>query len=345
MTINITVLEGDGIGPEVTKAAIAVLNETASKHNLDLSYDHQLLGGIAIDETGNPFPDETRTSCQASTGVLLGAVGGPKWDGGKVRPEQGLLKIRQDLGLYTNLRPVKVFEGLEDLSPVKAAKGMDVLIVRELTGGIYFGEREEGTQYASDLCGYTDKEVLRVLRVAFEAAKGRSGRVTSVDKANELASSRLWRHHANALAADYPEVQLDHELVDAMAMHLVTHPSRFDVVVTEHLFGDVLSDESAAISGSIGLAASASLGEPGTPGLYEPIHGSAPDIADKGIANPAGAILSSAMLLRFGAGEEAAAMSIETAVEQAVAAGIRTGDLGGDANTQVFTDAVLERLA
>lgn len=345
MTINITVLEGDGIGPEVTTAAVQVLNEVAGRYDLDLAYDHQLLGGIAIDETGSPFPDQTLASCQKSTGVLLGAVGGPKWDGGNVRPEQGLLKIRQELGLYTNLRPVKVFAGLEHLSPVKAAQGMDVLIVRELTGGIYFGERQEGTQYASDLCGYTDTEVLRVLRVAFEAAQGRSGRVTSVDKANVLASSRLWRHHANALVAEYPSVDLHHELVDAMAMHLVTHPSRFDVVVTENLFGDVLSDEAAAISGSIGLAASASLGEPDTPGLYEPIHGSAPDIAGKGIANPAGAMLSSAMLLRFGAGQEAAAKAIELAVEQAVAAGICTGDLGGEANTQVFTDAVLARLA
>jgi len=344
VTIKITVLEGDGIGPEVTTAAKAVVDAVASQYDLSLAYDHQLIGGIAIDETGDPLPQETVTSCKGSAGVLLGAVGGPKWDGGTVRPEAGLLRIRQELGLYTNLRPVKVFAGLEDLSPVKAAKGMDILIVRELTGGIYFGEREEGTQFASDLCGYSDKEALRVLRVAFEAAKGRSGRVTSVDKANVLATSRLWRHHANRLACEYSAVELDHELVDAMAMHLVTHPSRFDVVVTENLFGDILSDEAAAISGSIGLAASASLGKPRTPGLYEPIHGSAPDIADKGIANPAGAMLSAAMLLRFGAGQEAAASAIEMAVEKAVAAGTRTGDLGGDANTATFTEAVLSQL-
>ncbi|MEM1410682.1 MAG: 3-isopropylmalate dehydrogenase, partial [Pseudomonadota bacterium] len=345
VTIAITVLAGDGIGPEVTSSALKVLEAAAAKHGLSITFDHQLIGGIAIDEAGDPLPDETVASCQSSTGVLLGAVGGPKWDGGAQRPEMGLLRIRQQLGLFANLRPVKVFAGLEDLSPVKTAKDMDILIVRELTGGVYFGERVEGSDYASDLCGYSADEVTRLLKVAFDAAQGRNKRVTSVDKANVLATSRLWRHHADNIAADYQDVTLDHELVDAMAMHLVTRPASFDVVVTENLFGDVLSDEAAAISGSIGLAASASLGLPGKPGLYEPIHGSAPDIAGKGVANPAGAMLSAAMLLRYGAEESAAASDIEHAVEATVSSGLRTRDLGGDCGTSAFTDAVLSYLA
>lgn len=344
MMKRIVALPGDGIGPEVTAAALHVLHTACEKQGVEISVDTALIGGIAIDETGDPLPDETVEACRASAGVLLGAVGGPKWDGGSVRPEAGLLKIRAELGLFSNLRPVKVFSGLEDLSPVKAAAGMDVLIVRELTGGIYFGEREEGTSRASDLCTYTAEEVERVVRVAFEAARGRSRRLTAVDKANVLATSRLWRHHVDRLAAEYADVTVDHVLVDAMAMHLVTDPARFDVVVTENLFGDILSDEAAAISGSIGLAASASLGAPGTPGLYEPIHGTAPDIAGQGVANPAGAMLSAAMLMRHGAGEEGVAQMIESAVESAVSDGVRTRDLGGDAGTGAFTDAVLERL-
>ncbi|MEM1381315.1 MAG: 3-isopropylmalate dehydrogenase [Pseudomonadota bacterium] len=344
MSVRITVLPGDGIGPEVTRAAMAVLHAAAENLGFDVTADEQLIGGAAIDEAGDPLPEATLRSARQSRGVLLGAVGGPRWDGQTVRPEQGLLKIRAELGLFANLRPVKIFDGLDALSPVKAAAGMDMLIVRELTGGIYFGERTEGTQQASDLCSYTEEEVDRVLKVAFEAASKRDGRVTAVDKANVLATSRLWRHHAERVATGYPAVALEHILVDAMAMHLVTHPAKFDVIVTENLFGDILSDEAAAISGSIGLAASASLGAPGQPGLYEPIHGSAPDIAGQGVANPAGAILSVAMLLRYGTEHLQAADIIEKAVERTVSDGIRTRDLGGDAGTDEFTIAVLDRL-
>ncbi|MEM9838917.1 MAG: 3-isopropylmalate dehydrogenase [Pseudomonadota bacterium] len=344
MSIDLVVLPGDGIGPEVTEEALAVLHRAADRHGADISIQTALIGGVAIDETGDPLPQATLDACRSSQGILLGAVGGPKWDGGDIRPEAGLLRIRAELRLFSNLRPVKVFSGLEDLSPVKNAAGMDVLIVRELTGGIYFGEREEGTSRASDLCAYTAEEVERVLEVAFLAARQRSGRLTAVDKANVLATSRLWRHHVDEMAARFKDVEVDYVLVDAMAMHLVTHPSRFDVVVTENLFGDILSDEAAAISGSIGLAASASLGTPGTPGLYEPIHGSAPDIAGQGVANPAGAMLSAAMMMRHGADREDIAQAIEKAVETTVASGIRTRDLGGDAGTKAFTDAVLEHL-
>ena len=344
MSVRIVVLPGDGIGPEVTDAAISVLEVAARRCGLDLALERHLIGGVAIDATGDPLPSDTLAACRNADGVLLGAVGGPKWDGADVRPEAGLLRIRQELGLFANLRPVKIFPGLEHLSPVRRAGGMDVLIVRELTGGIYFGKRVEGTAEASDLCAYTAPEVERVVRRAFEAARGRSGRLTSVDKANVLATSRLWRSHVERLRGDYPDVAVDHVLVDAMAMHLVTHPARFDVIVTDNLFGDILSDEAAAISGSIGLAASASLGAPGTPGLYEPIHGSAPDIAGQGVANPAGAMLSAAMLLRYGSGAEDAARMIEAAVEATVGAGVLTRDLGGDADSRAFTDAVLGRL-
>ncbi|WP_370335038.1 3-isopropylmalate dehydrogenase [Parvularcula marina] len=344
MTLNLVVLPGDGIGPEVTKAAEDVLSAVCKGAGLELKTSHHLIGGIAIDETGNPLPEETLNACADAQGVLLGAVGGPKWDGGSVRPEQGLLRIREALGLFTNIRPVRVFDGLEHLSPIKNATGLDIVIVRELTGGIYFGERQEGDEVASDLCTYSAEEVRRVVAPAFEIAKARNGKLTSVDKANVLASSRLWRRTAEAVARDYPEVTLSHALVDAMAMHLVTHPNDFDVLVTENMFGDILSDEAAAVSGSIGLAASASLGAPGTPGLYEPIHGSAPDIAGQGVANPSGAILSAAMFLRFGAAREDLASQIEAAVESALKAGVLTRDLGGDANTEEMTSAILERL-
>ena len=344
MADKIVVLPGDGIGPEVTGAALEVLGKVQSQHGLDLVIEEHLMGGIAIDRKGDPLPDETLEACLHSKGVLLGAVGGPKWGAGQVRPEQGLLKIRQEMGLFANLRPVRVFPGLEHLSPVKAAEGMDVLIVRELTGGIYFGERVEGTDYASDLCGYSADEVQRLAAVGFKAAEARKGKLCSVDKANVLATSRLWRHHVDEMATSYPGVEVEHALVDAMTMHLVTKPSAYDVIVTENLFGDVLSDEAAAISGSIGLAASASLGQDEAPGLYEPIHGSAPDIAGQGVANPAGAILSAAMLLRHGLGAEEAAKAIETAVERTVQAGARTRDLGGDLGTKEFTHVVLQQL-
>ncbi|MEO0700093.1 MAG: 3-isopropylmalate dehydrogenase, partial [Pseudomonadota bacterium] len=265
---------------------------------------------------------------------------------GAPRPEQGLLGLRKAMGLFANLRPSRIFPGLEDASPLRKeiVLGTDILVVRELTGGVYFGERQEGDDIATDLMPYSREEVDRVARVAFEAAKKRRGRLASVDKANVLATSRLWRKTVDAVARDYPDIAVEHVLVDAMAMHLVTKPMDFDVVVTENLFGDVLSDELSAIVGSIGLAPSASLGEPGSPGLYEPIHGSAPDIAGQGIANPIGAILSGAMLLRHSADMNDAAASIEAAVSQSLNGGLRTKDLGGHAGADEATEAILSAL-
>ncbi|WP_031549890.1 3-isopropylmalate dehydrogenase [Parvularcula oceani] len=350
MSLHVTVLPGDGIGPEVTDAALRVLAAVCEAENIGLRTETRHFGGAAIDATGEPLPEETKEACLSADAVLLGAVGGPKWDeaakSGAPRPEKGLLGIRSAMGLFANLRPSRLFAGLENASPLRPERvaGTDILVVRELTGGVYFGAKEEGTDRATDLMPYSREEVERVARVAFEAAKGRRGRLTSVDKANVLATSRLWRSVIEDLSGDYPEVTVDHVLVDAMAMHLVTHPADFDVVVTENLFGDILSDELSAVVGSIGLAASASLGEPGRPGLYEPIHGSAPDIAGRGIANPAGSILSVALLLRHSAGQEAAASHIERAVSAVLEQGLRTADLGGSASTEAFTEAVLEAL-
>lgn len=344
MVLNITVLPGDGIGPEVMDSAVRVLSAVCEEVGLELKIVSHDIGGVAINRKGSPLPDETLLSCRNSHGVLLGAVGGPEWDGESIRPEQGLLALRSALGLFANLRPIRIYNELEHLSPVKSCKGMDILIVRELTGGIYFGDREEGSAYASDLCAYSSEEVIRLLEVAFQAAQGRRKKLTSVDKANVLASSRLWRHHADHLSNDYPDIQLDHTLVDAMAMHLVTKPSEYDVIVTENMFGDILSDEAAAISGSIGLAASASLGKAGMPGVYEPIHGSAPDISGQGIANPAGMILSAAMLMRHGAQRPDIAEVIENAVEMAIRDGVLTRDLGGDCGTLEMTEAVLAKI-
>lgn len=350
MTLNVTVLPGDGVGPEVTDVAVRVLSAACQAEGIDLRAQTRDFGGAAIDASGTPLPDATREACLASGAVLLGAVGGPKWDeaakSGGPRPEQGLLAIRQAMGLYANLRPSRLFPGLTGASPLRpeVVEGTDVLIVRELTGGVYFGEHSEGTDRACDLMPYSRKEVARVALVAMAAAKGRSGRLTSVDKANVLATSRLWRTVVDELAAQDPGVTVEHVLVDAMAMHLVTRPASFDVVVTENLFGDILSDELSAIVGSVGLAPSASLGAPGTPGLYEPIHGSAPDIAGQGIANPIGAVLSAAMLLRHSGGHEAAALRMEHAVEKALGAGLRTRDLGGDATTEDAEQAVLRYL-
>jgi len=276
---------------------------------------------------------------------FLGAVGGPKWDAAPERPEKGLLGLRKTLGLFANLRPVKVFQGLEEFSPLKADRvaGADVLIVRELTGGLYFGEKREGKTEAFDGCAYSAEEVERIARIAFEAAQGRSGRVTSVDKANVLATSRLWRRTVERISADYPDVAVDHMYVDAAAMALVTNPGRFDVILTENLFGDILSDEAAVLAGSIGLLGSASLGASG-PGLFEPIHGSAPDIAGTGKANPAGAIASAGMLMRHGLHQPGAAERIEAALAAALAQGARTADLGGTDDTQAFAEAVVTRI-
>ena len=347
MTANIVLLPGDGIGPEVTAAAKLVLEAVDERFGLGLSLEEYDFGGIAIDHHGDPFPDATRAACERADAILLGAVGGPKWDQGGSRPETGLLGLRQALGTYANLRPITLFEGLEHLSPLKEdrAAGIDLLIVRELTGGIYFGKRREGDAHATDECAYSAEEVERVARIAFEAARTRSGRLTSVDKANVLATSRLWRKTVIRLhESEYKDITLDHMLVDAMAMKLIEAPAWFDVILTENMFGDILSDEASVLTGSIGLAPSASLGG-GPHGLYEPIHGSAPDIAGEDKANPIGAIMSAAMLLRHSLGQNKAASAIEDAVRAHLAGGARTADLGGDLGTEATAEAIAGHLS
>jgi 3-isopropylmalate dehydrogenase len=356
MKAKIVVLPGDGVGPEVVAEARKVLDAVAKKKGHELSYENQLIGGIAIDETGDPLPEATLKACKSADAVLLGAVGGPKWDdpNAKTRPEKGLLAIRKGLGLYANLRPVKSYPELIDSSPLKPERiaGVNMLLVRELTGGLYFGKQyrektESGTKVV-DTLEYTDKEIERVCRLAFNLARGRSKKLTSIDKANVLESSRVWRQVAIELGKEFSDVQLEHQLVDSCAMRLVTNPGSFDVMVTENMFGDILSDEAAVLTGSLGMLPSASLGE-GKLGLYEPIHGSAPDIAGKGICNPVGTILSAAMLLRYSLGLEAEAQSIERAVELALAAGARTRDLAPAADKPLSTaamgDAVVQHLA
>jgi 3-isopropylmalate dehydrogenase len=357
---HIAVLPGDGIGPEVTAEAVRVLRAVGERFEHAFSLDEALVGGCAIDRTGNPLPPDTLALCRSADAVLLGAVGGPKWDdpSAKVRPEQGLLAIRKALGLYANLRPVAPHPSLVDASPLRPERleGVDLLVVRELTGGIYFGEKgldklPGGGERARDLCTYDTEEVTRIVRMAGELARGRRGKLTSVDKANVLETSRLWRRIATkVLAEEFPDLQVEHVLVDSCAMVLVTNPARFDVIVTENMFGDILTDEAAVLTGSIGLLPSASLGALSAGGatrvgLYEPIHGSAPDIAGKGIANPVGTILSAAMLLRHSLGLEAEARAVERAVSEAVKDGARTKDLGGSLSTVAAADEVLARLA
>ncbi|MBK8479573.1 MAG: 3-isopropylmalate dehydrogenase [Proteobacteria bacterium] len=353
MDATIVLLGGDGIGPEIVAATRRLLDAVAKRHGHALRYDEQQIGGVAIDATGGPLPAATVEACLRADAVLLGAVGGPKWDDPRapVRPEQGLLGIRKALGLYANLRPVRVYPALADASPLKAERlqGVDLLVVRELTGGLYFGQprlrerREDGSERAVDTLEYTDVEIRRVVRLACQLAGQRRGHVTSVDKANVLESSRLWRQVAIEVAAEYPAIKLEHQLVDSAAMRLVTQPAAFDVIVTENMFGDILTDEAAVIGGSLGLLPSASTGE-GRRGLYEPIHGSAPDIAGKGVANPLGTMLSAALLLRHSLGLEAEARAIEQAVERAINEGARTRDLGGTLGTSAMTEAVLARL-
>lgn len=321
---KITLLKGDGIGPEIVNEAVKVLNKASSKHGFGVCYDEALLGGVAIDSTGVPLPQETIDKCKASDAVLLGAVGGPKWDTqpGNNRPEAGLLGIRGALGLFANLRPAVIFEPLRAASPLKEeiiGDAMDIMVVRELTGGIYFGERgrkeKNGAPAAYDTELYTVPEIERIARVAFDLAMKRGKRLTNVDKANVLESSRLWRETVVKVSREYPEVELGHMYVDNCAMQLVRNPKQFDVIVTSNIFGDILSDEASMISGSIGMLASASLGE-GSMGLYEPIHGSAPDIAGKGIANPLATILSVSMMLKYSLNQPKAAAAIENAVNE-----------------------------
>jgi 3-isopropylmalate dehydrogenase len=323
VTATIVVLPGDGIGPEVVAAARRVLEHVCGRAGFAIQFDSHLIGGAAIDATGEALPSATLDAARTADAVLLGAVGGPKWDlpGATVRPEQGLLAIRKALGLFANLRPVRVSEALADASPLRRelVVGCDILFVRELTGGVYFGEpRVEGDD-ALDSMRYSRGEVERVVRLAFDLARTRRKRVTSVDKANVLATSRLWRRVATEIGQNFNDIALEHQLVDSTAMRLLTHAASFDVVVTENLFGDILTDEAAALTGSLGMLPSASLGATGF-GLYEPIHGSAPDIAGKAIANPLGTILSTAMMLRISLRQPALAELIEAAVEKALAA-------------------------
>jgi len=354
MNAKIVLLPGDGIGPEVVGEARRVLDAVAQLFGHQYDYAEHLLGGCAIDATGTAMPEATLKACQAASAVLLGAVGGPKWDDpqAKVRPEQGLLAIRKGLGLYANLRPVKVIPSLARLSPLKPERlaGVDFIVIRELTGGLYFGQPKGRTKTATgeqavDTLIYTDVEIRRIVRLAFQLARGRRKFVTSIDKANVLESSRLWRQIAMEVGREFPDVKLEHQLVDSAAMRLITHAAQFDVIVTENMFGDILTDEAAVLAGSLGLLPSASLGE-GKLGLYEPIHGSAPDIAGKGIANPTGTILSAAMLLRHSLGLEAEARAIEAAVSAAIDEGCHTGDLGAakPVSTVQMGDAVRARL-
>jgi 3-isopropylmalate dehydrogenase len=340
---RIVLLPGDGIGPEIGAAARTVLAKLG-----DFEITEHLVGGASIDEHGTALTDEVLEACRQSDAVLLCAVGGPKWDTTdpeKPRPEQGLLGLRKGLGLFANLRPVRPSEALLEASPLRRERieGTDLLVVRELTGGIYFGDSGRDGDRAHDDCAYTVEEIERIARVAFEAAGERNGRVTSVDKANVMETSRLWRETVTKLAPEYGGIELDHLLVDNAAMQLVSRPADFDVIVTENLFGDILSDEAAMLTGSLGMLPSASLGEDG-PGLYEPVHGSAPDIAGTGKANPLATLLSVAMMLKYGLGMHDEAAKLEAAVDSALAQGLRTPDLGGENTTNEMTDAVLAGL-
>jgi 3-isopropylmalate dehydrogenase len=349
---KIVLLPGDGIGPEVVNEAVRVLDVIAQKFGHTFAYETRLMGGCSIDTHGSSLTDETLKACQQSNAVLLGAVGGPKWDDPKAkdRPERGLLALRKGLQVFANLRPVKVHPALIDTSPLKPEKlqGVDIIVVRELTGGLYFGAKKResfgGHERAIDTLEYQDYEVQRVVELAFQLASARRKKVTSVDKANVLESSRLWRQVATGIGAQHSDMTLEHMLVDTASMRLITSPASFDVLVTENMFGDILTDEASVLAGSMGMLPSASLGS-GGPGLYEPIHGSAPDIAGKGIANPIGTILSAALLLRYSLKLEEEAQLIEKAVDAVITEGCRTADLGGALSTRAMTDEILQRLA
>jgi 3-isopropylmalate dehydrogenase len=360
MQARIVVLAGDGIGPEVTNEGKKILDTVGRKFGHTFVYDYQLMGGCAIDQLGTSLPDATVEACLRADAVLLGAVGGPKWDNPTApdRPERGLLALRKALNLFANLRPVKVHKELIHASTIKESvlEGTDLLVIRELTGGVYFGPRKEAGEEgyeAYDTMLYTRPEIERVVRLAAETARGRRKKLASVDKANVLASSRLWRRVTIEVMKEYPDVELEHVLVDAMAMHLIRRPATFDVIVAENLFGDILTDEASMLAGSMGMLPSASLGDKqnshGLPlGLYEPIHGSAPDIAGKGVANPLATILSVAMLLRHSLGLESEAQAVERAVDEVLAAGVRTGDIADPGcevvGTSVMGDLVAARI-
>jgi len=349
LEFKIILLPGDGIGPEVVEEAVRVLDVIAGRYHHSFQYQERLMGGCSIDAYGTSLTDETLADCQSADAILFGAVGGPKWDdpNAKDRPERGLLRLRKGLGVFANLRPIKVHPELIEASPLKPERleGVDILVLRELTGGLYFGqpklrEIKDGCERAVDTLEYYDFEIRRIVELAFQLAKGRRKKVTSVDKANVLESSRLWRQVAAQVGAKNPDVTLEHQLVDSAAMKLITGPASMDVVVTENMFGDILTDEASVLAGSMGMLPSASLSEEGV-GLYEPIHGSAPDIAGRGIANPIGTILSAALMLRYSLKLEDEAQSIERAVDNAIINGARTVDLGGKLTTRQMTDEII----
>jgi 3-isopropylmalate dehydrogenase len=360
MEFNITLLPGDGIGPEVVSEAVRVLDVIAHKCGHIFNYEERLMGGCSIDRYGESLTDETLADCQSADAILFGAVGGPKWDdpNAKDRPERGLLRLRKGLGVFANLRPVKVHPALVGASPLKPEKlkDVDILVLRELTGGLYFGqpklrEMKDGCERAVDTLEYYDFEIRRIVELAFHLAKDRKKKVTSVDKANVLESSRLWRQVAAQVGKEHPDVTLEHQLVDSAAMKLITGPASMDVVVTENMFGDILTDEASVLAGSMGMLPSASLSEAGVVlphdrrrGLYEPIHGSAPDIAGQGIANPIGTILSAALMLRYSLHLEEEAATIERAVDETITNGARTTDLGGTFTTRQMTDEIIKHL-
>jgi 3-isopropylmalate dehydrogenase len=359
-SIDLVLLPGDGVGPEIMAAAASVLAAVASRFDLSISTDSRLIGGAAIDAYGVPLRTEDLERCKSADAVLLGAVGGPKWDDpkAKIRPEQGLLQLRKGMGLFANLRPVTVMSCLIDRAPIKPEilRGVDMMVVRELTGGVYFGKprrswRERRGRAALDTLIYREYEVERICRLAFEIAGGRKAKLASVDKANVLDTSRLWRAVVSELVPEYPDVALEHVLVDAMTMHLIREPSRFDVIVTENMFGDILTDEASVLAGSIGMLPSASIGAPRGAddsrrrGVYEPIHGSAPTLAGKGLANPVGTILSLAMLLRISLQMEDAARAVEKAVARVIESGHRTPDIADSSHHVVSTGAFGDAVA
>ncbi|MFR4251323.1 MAG: 3-isopropylmalate dehydrogenase [Christensenellales bacterium] len=343
MKKNITVIKGDGIGPEIVTQAMRVLDKIAEKHGHEFCYTEVLAGGCAIDAVGKPLPEESLQACLSADSVLLGAVGGPKWDAvdQSIRPEKALLGIRKAMGLYANMRPAKLFPQLSNASPLSdevVARGIDMVVVRELIGGIYFGDKGveeiDGEKSAYDVMRYSEHEIERIARTAFDTARKRNKKVTSIDKMNVLSSSRLWRDVVHRVAEEYPDVELVDMLVDNAAMQLVRDPSQFDVIVTENMFGDILSDEASMITGSIGMIPSSSLGETKN-GMYEPIHGSAPDIAGKDLANPIGTILAAAMMLKYSFDMDKESEEIENAVASVLDAGYRTGDIMSPGKTQV----------
>ena len=352
MDALITVLPGDGIGAEVCGAGVQSLQRIAEIYGHKFEFTEQQIGGAGIDATGSPFPEDTKASCKESHAVMLGAVGGPKWSdpNAAIRPEQGLLALRAELEVFANIRPVQILDELADASPIKAdrLRDVDIIVVRELTGGIYFGEKSRTQDSATDLCTYHRYEIERIIRIAAKMASARSNKLCSVDKANVLETSRLWRDvTTSTLAAEFPELETEHILVDAAAMHLINQPAAFDVIVTENMFGDILTDEASMLAGSMGMLPSASLGE-SSRGLYEPIHGSAPDIAGQGIANPCGMIASSALLLRYSLGLEEEATALEHAIQTTIKDGVRTADIvdsGGQASsTSEMAAAIIQRL-